>query len=168
MAKKIFKSSLPATPEALAASKLYNSWWYYSIELMPELITKGLHAADTPNLPRMMLRRVNLEGMSCLDIGTMEGLIPILMCRAGARNVLAIDYNKDQFRKLDAVKHYYGEAFERRSVGLMYDLAGKLRGKHFDFINCSGLLYHVYSPMLVLAGIRPLLSEEDYFLFLPT
>ena len=42
----------------------------------------------------------------------------------------------------------------------MYNLAQKLSGGSYDLINCSGLLYHVYSPLLVLAGVRPLLRRD--------
>jgi hypothetical protein len=44
----------------------------------------------------------------------------------------------------------------------MYDLSKKLRRYQrdgFDLINVSGLLYHVFSPLMVLAGIRPLLRR---------
>ena len=41
----------------------------------------------------------------------------------------------------------------------MDGLYRKIRGG-FDFINCSGLLYHVWSPLHVLAGVRPLLRRN--------
>jgi SAM-dependent methyltransferase len=45
----------------------------------------------------------------------------------------------------------------------MYDLSSKLRksGRNsFDIINLSGLLYHVFSPAMVLAGVRSLLKRN--------
>jgi hypothetical protein len=42
----------------------------------------------------------------------------------------------------------------------MYDLQQKLPGQGFDLINCSGLLYHVFSPLMVLCGVRPLLKRN--------
>ena len=45
----------------------------------------------------------------------------------------------------------------------MYDLNNKLRKSgraSFDVINLSGLLYHVFSPLMVLAGVRPLLKRN--------
>lgn len=41
----------------------------------------------------------------------------------------------------------------------MYDLSKKVKGS-FDLINCSGLLYHVFSPLMVLAGLRPLVKRN--------
>jgi 2-polyprenyl-3-methyl-5-hydroxy-6-metoxy-1,4-benzoquinol methylase len=147
-------------PEELEASDLFNRWWYYSIELLPGLITKGIYPCDLPMLPRLMLRKCDLRGSSCLDMGTMEGLIPTLMCRGGAREVVAIDAVNHCFEKLHAVQHYYGVKFSYRSVGLMYDLHEKFEGRSFDLINCSGLLYHVFSPLMLLCGVRPLLKRN--------
>jgi 2-polyprenyl-3-methyl-5-hydroxy-6-metoxy-1,4-benzoquinol methylase len=150
----------PADAEALLRSELFNSWWYYSIELLPGLVTKGIYHDSLPFLPRMMLRRCELEGMSCLDLGSMEGLIPVLMSRGGAREVTAIDAVDHCLEKLQAVKHYYGVDFKYESVGPMYDLHRKLQGHSFDLINCSGLLYHLFSPMTLLGGLRPLLKRN--------
>jgi 2-polyprenyl-3-methyl-5-hydroxy-6-metoxy-1,4-benzoquinol methylase len=149
----------PAERDALAASELYRSWWYYSVELLPGLATTGIYAPDLPMLPRLMLRRCALDGAECLDLGSMEGLIPVLMRRGGARAVLGVDAEDHCLEKLDAVRHYHGVDFEYESIGLMYDLAKKIPRRGFDVINCSGLLYHVFSPLLVLCGVRPLLKR---------
>jgi 2-polyprenyl-3-methyl-5-hydroxy-6-metoxy-1,4-benzoquinol methylase len=153
------KNDFPKHSDKLRASKLFNQWWYYSIELMPGVITKGIYPADFPMLPRIMLRKCELGGMSCLDLGSMEGLIPALMCRGGAASVLATDAIDHCAEKMEAVKHYYNTAFGYRTVGLMYGLYEKLGNLNFDLINCSGLLYHVFSPLTVLSGIRPLLKR---------
>jgi len=93
-------------------------------------------------------------------MGTMEGLIPTLMCRGGAADVLAIDATDHCLDRLTAVGEYYDVDFSYESVGLMYDLAGRLPGRSFDVINCSGLLYHVFSPLMMLAGLRSLLKRD--------
>lgn len=154
------RHNFPHTPEALKTSDLFNSWWYYSIELLPGLITKGVYPADLPNLPRLMLSRVDLANQSCLDMGSMEGLIPVLMKRGGASQVLATDAIDHCWEKLEAVQHYYGVEFEYKSVGPMYELDRKLKGRSFDLIHCSGLLYHVFSPLSVLCGIRSLVKRN--------
>lgn len=153
----------PKTLDELKRSKLYNTWWYYTIELLPDLITKGIYPEKLPFLPRIMLRNCKLCGMDCLDLGSMEGLIPTLMCRQGARSVLATDSSYHCFEKMVAIKKYYDVDFKFREIGLMYDLSKKLKHSgedSFDLINLSGVLYHVYSPMHVLAGIRPLLKRN--------
>jgi len=45
----------------------------------------------------------------------------------------------------------------------MYDPNNKLRKSgrgSFDIINFSGVLYHVFSPFMLLAGVRPLLKRN--------
>lgn len=150
----------PNTAEKLKESRLFNQWWYYSIELMPGIITRGAYLPEFPMLSRIMLRKCELREKSCLDLGSMEGLIPLLMARGGASSVLATDAVGHCVEKMAAVKHYYGNNFDYRNVGLMYDLYKKLAGHNFDLINCSGLLYHTFSPMSVLSDVRPLLKRN--------
>lgn len=156
---RIKRRRYPSDAAELAASELFKQWWYYSIELLPGVVTEGIYQPELPMLPRMMLRRADLQGMSCLDMGSMEGLIPVLMRRGGASEVLAVDAVAHCQDKLEAVQHYYGADFEFKSVGLMYDLQRKLGGRGFDLVNCSGLLYHVFSPLMVLCGVRPLVRR---------
>jgi SAM-dependent methyltransferase len=149
----------PRTVETLKASQIYTQWWYYSIELLPGVITHGQYEDTFPLLPRTVLRNCQVDDMECLDLGSMEGLIPILMARNGARRVLATDAVDHCRDKIAAVQHYQGLSFEYQNVGLMYDLSKKVN-RSFDLINCSGLLYHVLSPLMVLAGLRPLVKRN--------
>lgn len=138
-----------------------NDWWYYNVELKPGLITTGTHLPRVPMMPRMLMRNANLQGMDCLDIGSMEGLAPTLMVRQGARRVVATDAVPHCEKKMNAIKQLYGVNFEFYPVGLLYDLSAKLAPLGgFDFINLSGVQYHVFSPMHVLAGLRPLLKKN--------
>jgi len=111
-------------------------------------------------LPRILLRNCDLAGAACLDMGCMEGLMSVLMTRGGASRVLAIDGIDHCVEKLAAVQQYYDVAFDYRTVGPMYSLTDKLGGEGFDLINCSGLLYHVFSPLMVLAGLRGALKRN--------
>lgn len=149
----------PASVEELRSSDLLNSWWYYSVELMPGVVAAGQYPETIPMLPRQIMRRVDLRGASCLDVGSMEGLMSVLMVRGGARRVLAVDGVDHCLEKMAAVQHYHRAPFEYRTVGPMYALGEKLDGEGFDFINCSGLLYHVVSPLTVLMGLRSALKR---------
>jgi 2-polyprenyl-3-methyl-5-hydroxy-6-metoxy-1,4-benzoquinol methylase len=142
-------------------ASVINDWWYYSVELAPGVVTKGADTPRTPMLPRMMMRNCDLAGMACLDIGSMEGLIPALMARKGASRVVATDAIPHCAKKMDVLKAAYGVQFDFHQIGLIYDLSTKLAPYGgFDFINLSGVLYHVFSPMHVLAGVRPLLKKN--------
>jgi 2-polyprenyl-3-methyl-5-hydroxy-6-metoxy-1,4-benzoquinol methylase len=149
----------PADPEELRASELLRAWWYYGVELLPGVVTQGQYPPRMPMLPRIVLRRCDPAGMACLDLGTMEGLVPVLLRKRGAGSVLAADASNHCVGKMAAVSHYHGVDFEFRKVGLMYDLHEQLRGSSFDLVNCSGLLYHVFSPLSVLASLRALVKR---------
>lgn len=150
---------LPRSPETVAESELYNQWWYYGFELAPGITTSSSFPADFPLLPRMLLRNAELAGSDCLDIGSVEGLLPVVMCRQGAREVVATNPHLYNYEKMQAIRKIFGAHFKFRQIGSLYELTGKLRGG-FDLINLSGVLYHVYSPMHVLAGLRPLLKKN--------
>ena len=157
------RESFPDAAEDLAKSDVFTGWWYYSVELMPGLITKGQYPDSFPMLPRILLRNCDLRGTTCLDVGSMEGLIPVVMCRQGAKTVLATDAIGHCREKMAALRHYYQATFEFQQIGLMYDLTNRLRKSgtpSFDVINLSGVLYHVFSPLMVLAGVRPLLKRN--------
>jgi SAM-dependent methyltransferase len=156
--KGLLRGGYPQTPDELSSSELARAPWYYSMELLPGVVMPGRYP-DVPLLPRMLLRRCRVEGASCLDLGTMEGLIPTLLAKRGAREVLAVDHSNHAVGQIDAVKHYHGVDFDYRSVGLMYRLHEQLAPRGFDVVNCSGLLYHVFSPLSVLASVRPLVKR---------
>jgi 2-polyprenyl-3-methyl-5-hydroxy-6-metoxy-1,4-benzoquinol methylase len=161
--QRFSSQTFPDTAEDVAKSDLFTGWWYYNVELMPGLITKGQYPDSFPMLPRILLRNCDLRKSTCLDLGSMEGLIPVLMCRQGAKAVLATDAIDHCREKMAAVRYYYKANFEFQQVGLMYGLNNKLRKSgrgSFDIINLSGLLYHVFSPLMVLAGVRPLLKRN--------
>jgi len=149
----------PDDPEELRASGLLRAWWYYGVELLPGVTTRGQYPPDMPMLPRVMLRRCDPAGMACLDLGTMEGVVPALLKKRRAGSVLAVDATNHCVGKMAAVRHYHGVDFEFRRVGLMYDLHEQLAGRSFDLVNCSGLLYHVFSPLTVLASLRALVKS---------
>ncbi|MDB5422700.1 MAG: hypothetical protein JWQ29_116 [Phenylobacterium sp.] len=138
-----------------------DNWWYYSVELKPGVVTKGITSPRLPMLPRMILRGADLSGLDCLDVGSMEGLTPAMMRRKGAAKVLAIDAVPHCERKMAALKEAYKVEFDFHRVGLMYDLSRKLADQGgFDLINFTGVNYHVFSPMHCIAGLRPLLKKN--------
>jgi 2-polyprenyl-3-methyl-5-hydroxy-6-metoxy-1,4-benzoquinol methylase len=138
--------------EDLIAS-VANDWWYYNVELKPGLITKGTHLPRVPMMPRMLLRNANLQDMDCLDIGSMEGLIPALMVRQGAKRVVASDALPHCEKKMNVVKDIYGVDFDFRQIGLLYDLSAKLKAEGgFDLINLSGVLTTCSRPCMCWPG----------------
>lgn len=154
------RRAYPSSAEELRRDKLMRRDWYYGLELLDGVGMQGMFPLELPMLPRLLMRNCNLADAECLDLGTMEGLMPVLMRRGGASRVVATDASTHCLEKIDAVKHYHGVDFDFRTVGLMYDMQKKFPDEGFDLINCSGLLYHVVSPMHVLLGVRPLLKRN--------
>ena len=136
------------------------AWSYYSVELKPGVVAPGIYPDTLPMLPRMLLRGVNVAGMECLDVGTMEGLIPVLLAKQKAARVVATDADTHCAEKLAMVKHLHGVEFEHVTQRHAYDMQAQFPTGGFDLINLSGLLYHVVSPLMVLQGIRPLLKRN--------
>ena len=143
--------------------------WYYTVELKPGVFTRGYEFANIA-CTRELIRRVNPTGADICDIGTMEGMIPILLKRRGARTAVAIDA-ADSADKVRLVQQCYGEQFEyypRTSLAHVKDRltdrarlsrymgAGFKQG--FDIVVLSGVLYHVFSPLHVIGLARTLLK----------
>ncbi|GAA5786455.1 class I SAM-dependent methyltransferase [Chitiniphilus shinanonensis] len=140
-------------------------WWYYTVELSPGMVVQGAYPPDFPYMPRILMRQAHLQKQDCLDLGTMEGVIPVLMNRKGANRVLAVDAVPHCTQKMDWLKKAYNANWDFREVGLMYDLDQKLANEgSFDYVNLSGVLYHVFSPMHTLACIRPLVKKNGLFM----
>jgi len=95
----------------------------------------------------------------------MEGVIPVLMRRRGAKRVVAVDAVPHCADKMAVLQQAYGASWDFREIGLMYDLSQKLAlDGTFDFVNLSGVLYHVFSPMHTLASARPLVKKNGLFM----
>lgn len=132
--------------------------WYHWIELRPGEFTQGavLSALTNIALGRQILRRVTVEGATCLDIGAMDGLFSLLLHRRGAQTVIACDrYNRRaEFEfvcdALDTRMLYLSQV----SIADVRRIAPHLIGNPFDLIIFSGVLYHMYDPMNGLALVR--------------
>ena len=80
--------TFPDDREAIERSSFFNEKWYYSIELIPGLFTQGANHRNL-GLTRDLLKRCEVKDRRCLDIGTMEGAVPILLSRRGAGPIVA-------------------------------------------------------------------------------
>jgi 2-polyprenyl-3-methyl-5-hydroxy-6-metoxy-1,4-benzoquinol methylase len=136
---------------------LLDSYWYHSIELLPGVYTPGQNHANLLGT-RELLKGCQVAGSRCLDIGTMDGLMAALLCRRGAEAVVACD-RLARPRETAIVKRCLGVDFTYLSNVLLPDLrqiAPKL-GPPFDLIVFSGVLYHMYDPMVGLALVRSMI-----------
>jgi SAM-dependent methyltransferase len=132
--------------------------WYYSVEMEPGKLTPG-QAFSNVALTRILLQRTDLKAKDCLDIGTMEGVIPTLMKRRGAARTVAYDRPSALTARIEAVKNRFGVDFEFVSGVPLAGLPARLDHRTFDVVVMSGILYHLFSPLAGLAIARGLLRN---------
>lgn len=107
------------------------------------------------------MRAIPLEGLKCLDVGSVEGVVPMLLARRGARQVVSYD-RVDWSSKVDFVKACYGVNFQYIS-GMNYAdfqaQALQLAAHPFDLVVFSGVLYHMFDPLGGLLRTRSLVRN---------
>ena len=139
--------------------------WYYTVEIEPGVYTSG-HDHPSISLTRALLRRVYLKGASCLDIGTQEALIPVLLKRAQAKHVVAYDRWK-QTAKVSLVRQAYDVSFDYICGMPLEELPRVLSNKKnnlFDVVVFSGVLYHLINPLGLLSIARSFVRDNGIFL----
>jgi 2-polyprenyl-3-methyl-5-hydroxy-6-metoxy-1,4-benzoquinol methylase len=157
-AEYFHRGNLPPIKRIYSQAELDQTPWYYSVEMEPGKLTSGQTFSNVA-LTRTLLQRTDLEGKDCLDIGTMEGLVPTLMKRRGASNVVAYDRPSALTSRIEAVKDRFGVDFEFVSGVPLGGLAARLNHRTFDVVVMSGVLYHLFSPLSGLAFARGLLRN---------
>jgi len=137
------------------ADLMLDASWYHAIELKPGVYTPGFKFKNIA-MTRKMLKGCEVEGATCLDVGTMDGLISVLLSRRGANRVFACD-RYDRRAHLDIVARMLGVTINYLGGVSLADvrrMAPSLVGDPFDIIVFSGVLYHMYDPMNGLGLIR--------------
>jgi 2-polyprenyl-3-methyl-5-hydroxy-6-metoxy-1,4-benzoquinol methylase len=170
-------------PNSAEFQRILNQRWYYSVELKPGLYTRGDEHVNVI-CTRELLARMSPLGLDACDIGTMEGMIPVLLKRRGARSVVALDA-MDHTEKVRLVQLCTGENFDyvpRNSLARIKEVLSeraRLSSYYgdewnqtkiqtgFDVVVLSGVLYHTISPLHVIGLARTLLKRGG-MLFLET
>ncbi len=140
--------------------------WYYTIEIEKGVYTEG-HSHNNIALTRKLLRNVNIQNNTCIDIGTQEAVIPILLKKSGAGTVVGYDrYALSE--KINKVRNAYQVDFDYVSGIQLIDLPEKLDEagyeRYFDLVVFSGVLYHMINPLGLMALVRSLSKIDGLFL----
>jgi len=145
--------------EVIERNKAY---WYHSMNLGYDLRTPGEYGVNLVAVARLM-RHLDLSGAKCLDVGTMNGEMAFLMEKLGA-DVTAIDIGT-RVEMLDLAGLFGSNVKTRFGVG--YEQFSLLRKEFglFDFILCSGNLYHVFSPIDFIFQARRTVRKNGYVIF---
>jgi 2-polyprenyl-3-methyl-5-hydroxy-6-metoxy-1,4-benzoquinol methylase len=141
------------------SSETLNQWWYYSIEIEPGRFTPGQNF-NSVSVVRDLLRGIDVTGRRCLDIGSMEGMSSVLMCRRGG-DVVAYD-RYDCADKIDLVKACTGADFKFIGGAKFTDLPQM--EKPFDVVVFAGMLYHMFDPMAGLFTARNMVRNGGLIL----
>jgi SAM-dependent methyltransferase len=144
----------------------WSDGWYYKIELEKGQFTDGTRRKNLA-LTRKLLRNVDVKGKDCLDIGTAEAIIPVLLKRGGADAVVAYD-RIDSSEKISAIQEVYQADFEYIHSMLLPEFQSTLANgqgrKFFDLVVFSGVLYHLFNPLGLLALVRGFCKVGGLFL----
>jgi len=143
--------------------------WYHTQDLGGGVVTPGMFD-HRPAVDRYLIPK-DLSGMSCLDVGTMDGFWAFEMERRGAADVTATDLgHPDQLdwpplwrarvtTELDATKEdrfkLVHDAFRSKVKHVersVYDLDSDLG--EFDLVFCGDLLVHLKDPISALQAIK--------------
>ncbi|MDR3614358.1 MAG: DUF1698 domain-containing protein [Candidatus Obscuribacterales bacterium] len=151
----------PKTEDPRQQDLYWQGHWYYSLELEPGEFTPGFDHGNV-FLTRSALKNVPVAGLSCLDIGCMEGLISILLSRRGAARIVAYD-RIPQPEKVDYVRQKLRAEFDYRSGFPLSRLADKV-SEIFDLVVFSGVYYHMFDPLAGLLRARSFLRNGGIML----
>lgn len=147
-------------------SSLLSSRWYYPIEIEKGVFTKGTKHQNLA-LTRKLLRNIHVKNKACIDIGTQEAVIPILLKKAGANKVVGYD-RYDLSQKIKMLSTIYQVDFEYIGGIQLQDLPKRLDqsvgGRFFDLVVFSGILYHMINPFGLMALVRGLCKVGGLFL----
>lgn len=132
--------------------------WYHRIPLYEGEYTPG--RAVGPGHWQELQLPSDLSGKSFLDVGTADGLHAFEAERRGADRVLAVDIWHDDAMKQGSqmVKQYLDSDVELRQLNAS-DVTAETVGE-FDFVLCSGLIYHIPDPYLVISNLVSVAKES--------
>ena len=78
------RTSYADSAEAVGAGELARAWWYYSVELVPGVVTEGQFPSDVPMLPRLMLHPPH-PGVAIRPLGDAAPIRRVVALRLPAR-----------------------------------------------------------------------------------
>jgi tRNA (mo5U34)-methyltransferase len=149
---------------------LAQTYWHHTIQLFPDVVTKGGKSAEILAAERAaILGVVDLAGRSVIDVGTWNGYFAFEAKRAGAGRVIATDsfvWHAPIFRgreTFDLARDCLGLDVEAREIDPT-DFPGDLAPA--DVVLFLGVFYHLIDPIMVLqkmaATINDLLVVETH------
>lgn len=145
-----------------------NTWiknhkWFHSINFGDGIISDGRFSEVTPPNYTLFgvyefLKNINVNGMNCLDIGTMDGITAFTLKHLGANSVIATDMSeRETFLK---GRDLLGYDIDYRTPVRIDSLPEVLASKKMDLIVNAGILYHVFDPLESLSICREVIKQN--------
>lgn len=133
--------------------------WYHALQL-GEMTTTGRFPSGLQNRTLLgvfdMLGNLDPKGMTCLDIGTVDGIVAFGLAQRGAKKVVATDrIERETFLRLRErlnLRVSYHAGFEFPQIEERY------RSERFDLIVCAGVIYHMLNPFSAFQACRKLVK----------
>lgn len=147
--------------------------WYHAINLGNGIVTPGRFSQRVPPNYTIFpvfqfLENISLKDMTCIDIGTTDGIVAFILKQEGARRVVATDRGKRRAFELVRERLKLEVDYLPKTTLDTYQLANLLREKDlpisYDLVILSGVIYHAYDPLLVLMHARALLRPQGLFI----
>jgi len=161
------KDNQSLNPEAVKAMIADHKNWYHRIEVMPGVVTPGIHDSTTAlnHLDQLGLPR-NCSGLRVLDIGCRDGFFSFEMERRGAE-VVGMDYVNPTNTGFSLASKLLGSKVNYliENVNNISGCAGKIGS--CDIVLFLGVLYHLRNPLAALDEIHSV-TKPGTLLFLET
>ncbi|MGB0748657.1 MAG: methyltransferase domain-containing protein [Magnetospiraceae bacterium] len=144
---------------------LISKQWHYTMEVEPGVFTNG-RLQPAMGTQRQMLGEIGVEGQRCLEFGTMEGLMSLLMAKRGAARVTSHDrFNMPN--RIELMQKLHGVSLDYHGGTSMTDFVAWARESGtapVDVLVFGGILYHFFDPVSGLGRARGLLRDGGIML----
>jgi 2-polyprenyl-3-methyl-5-hydroxy-6-metoxy-1,4-benzoquinol methylase len=137
--------------------------WYHGIDFGDcQTPNRAPHAPQNATLFGVMdmLQHVDLTGLSCLDIGTADGLVAFNMAMRGAGRVVATDFSPVGRPTFHTARELLNLDVEMLGGTTFDNIFDKVDEHSFDVVVCSGVLYHMLNPFDCVLKARRLLKRN--------
>ncbi len=130
--------------------------WHHRIDFGDGVITNS--TSNCSNKVDRMAIPFNLEDCSVIDIGTRDGGLAFEFEKRGAKLVISND-----IVKIDHFNFEFSRSCLQSNIKYLHcDLYRLpfLKIPKFDVVNCSGVIYHVSDPYLLLMAMRQICKPD--------
>ncbi len=126
-------------------------------EFGPRIAGSGKYGENLVTVAKLM-KHIDFRGLRRLDLGTVCGKMAFLMEKLGADVTAADTVPRSELPKLIEM---FGSEVQAR-FGIFYQNLPEVRRDEgpFDFILCSGVLYHIHSLLDCIFHVRAAVERD--------